>query len=161
MGRILLWPFDVGTFAVLCDIILSSASCRDVAGTGCQIGEGNSKHSFVINLSLTQPFSDSWPIPYLLLQYCHWQLSWNAEWNVTFKIIYMLFLYIFRNFIPSSLPLLLIESHSVSRYTISIFSPAIYTHCRPFCCMWKSSSQFSPTTTSAALMSGLVKASFQ
>lgn len=45
----------------------------------------------------------------------------------------------------------------VALYRLYLLS--LHTHCRPVCCKWKSSSQeFSPTTTSAALMSGLVRA---
>lgn len=92
---------------------LFSASWKNVVGTGCQSGLGQTKNSFVINLSLsTVSLCDWWvtcswiytvwlTIHYLLQQHCHQLLSAFMQsevktillecWlNVTFKLKYML-----------------------------------------------------------------------
>lgn len=51
MDKSSLWPFDVGTFTMLREAKLLSASWRNVVGTGCQSGLGEGKHGFIINLS--------------------------------------------------------------------------------------------------------------
>lgn len=51
MDKSSLWPFDVGTFTMLREAKLLSASWRNVVGTGCQSGLREGKRGFIINLS--------------------------------------------------------------------------------------------------------------